>query len=97
MTIIMYGSAYSTSTTRIIRSSMRPPRYPAVAPYVTPMTSDTSVEINPTISEMRPPSSTRARMSRPALSVPIGCVHENDPSGVVNGGIARMSAASRGM
>ena len=62
-----------------------------------PMTSDTSVEMTPTISEMRPPSSTRARMSRPAMSVPIGCVQENEPSGAVNGGSELTSAGSVGM
>ena len=61
------------------------------------MRSETSVEMIPTISEMRPPSSTRARMSRPALSVPIGCVHENDPSGAVNGGNDTSSFGSLGM
>ena len=62
-----------------------------------PMMSETSVEMMPTISEMRPPSSTRARMSRPALSVPIGCVHENDPSGAVSGGSEISSFGSLGM
>ena len=62
-----------------------------------PMMSETSVEMMPTISEMRPPSSTRARMSRPASSVPMGCVHENEPSGAVNGGSDMSSFGSLGM
>ena len=70
---------------RIIASSVRPPAYPAVAPYAVPMSSDTSVEMRPTMSEMRPPSRTRASRSRPATSVPIGCVQEKEPSGAVNG------------
>src|SRR5256885_11972648 len=51
-----------------------------------PMMRETSVEMRPTASEMRPPCRTRASMSRPALSVPIGCVQENEPSGAVSGG-----------
>ena len=53
--------------------------------------------MRPTISEMRPPSRTRASRSRPAMSVPIGCVHENEPSGAVNGGNERISAGRDGM
>ncbi|MGC4082289.1 MAG: hypothetical protein QM736_09325 [Vicinamibacterales bacterium] len=62
-----------------------------------PITSETKVEMTPTISEMRPPSSTLARMSRPASSVPMGCVHENEPSPAVNGGSDVTSVGSVGM
>src|ERR671932_493744 len=50
------------------------------------MMSETMVEMMPTMSEMRPPWRTRASMSRPALSVPIGCVQEKSPSAEVKGG-----------
>ena len=81
----------------MIASSTRPPTYPAVAPTVMPMMSETSVEMTPTISEIRPPSSTRARMSRPESSVPIGWIHEKEPSGAVNGASEFTSAGSVGM
>ena len=55
------------------------------------------VAINATISEICPPESTRARTSRPATSVPIGCCQENCPAADRNGGNAFVSEASRGM
>jgi hypothetical protein len=61
------------------------------------MISETSVEMIPTIKEICPPSSTRARMSRPELSVPIGCVQENEPSAPRKGGIALSSKTSLGI
>jgi hypothetical protein len=51
----MSGSEYRTSTARISTSSMRPPKYPAMAPYVMPITKDMSVDTRPTIKLMRLP------------------------------------------
>jgi hypothetical protein len=61
------------------------------------MMSETMVEMMPTIREMRPPMRTRARRSRPAASVPIGCVQEKLPCGSWNGAKALLSAVSDGM
>ena len=70
ITTKMNGIEYNTSTTRIIKLSTHPPRYPAIAPYETPITSDTSVATNPTNSETRAPQNTRANKSRPNSSRP---------------------------
>ncbi len=70
ITTKMNGIEYNTSTMRIIKLSTQPPKYPAIAPYETPITSDTSVATSPTISETRAPQNTRANRSRPNSSRP---------------------------
>ena len=53
--------------------SILPPKYPAAAPSIVPMTSAMAVAPMPTASETRPPYSVRAKISRPASSVPNQC------------------------
>ena len=68
-----YGSPYSASRKRIIALSTQPPTKPEIEPYVRPMTRITNVAANPIMIEIRPPSATRVKRSRPNASVPNGC------------------------
>src|SRR5688500_12724265 len=61
------------STTRLIASSTRPPKYPAIDPSMMPITDDTPTTTIPTSSEIRAPDRTRAKMSRPSSSGPNQC------------------------
>src|SRR5262249_25821873 len=60
--------------------SMAPPRCPAAAPITTPTVRAMSIAVTPTASEIRPPSSMRAKRSWPRSSVPSGCAHEGPRS-----------------
>ncbi len=73
MTTKRYGNEYSTSTNRIISSSVRPPTYPAKEPHAMPTARLTAVASKPMSSEMRTPYSVRTSRSRPSRSVPSQC------------------------
>ena len=73
MTMKRYGSEYSTSTKRIISSSVRPPANPATAPKLTPIARLTRLASTLMSSERRSPESVRTKRSRPSRSVPNQC------------------------
>ncbi len=58
------------STMRIISESVPPPKNPAMAPKLVPITTAMSVARMPTLSEIRAPYTTRENRSRPTESVP---------------------------
>ena len=64
------GSVMARSTSRMIPLSTTLPPKLAMAPTRKPITIETTTDTNATVSEMRPPCSSRARMSRPTPSVP---------------------------
>ncbi len=67
------GKPISTSTTRWVITSLRPPKYAEVMPHNAPRVTPTPTEVSPTYSESRAPHTTRLKMSRPRWSVPKGC------------------------
>jgi hypothetical protein len=67
----MSGKASMTSRRRMMISSMTPLKKLASMPRRSPIPPPRTVAANPTMSEMRPPKSTRVKTSRPNLSVPI--------------------------
>ncbi len=67
------GNARKTSVTRMMTSSIQPPRNPATAPSGVPMITATRTTSRPIDSEVRVPNMIRASMSRPKLSVPNMC------------------------
>ena len=57
----------------MITLSTQPPKYPEIAPTVTPISRDTATAMKPTVREMYEPFSIREKTSRPRLSVPSQC------------------------
>ncbi len=59
VTRIIHGMEEMMSTMRMRMLSIRPPKYPATAPTVVPISVEMPMATTPTTSEMRPPYSTR--------------------------------------
>ena len=68
------GKARITSMARMMRLSIRPPKYPAISPSAVPTKKARLTEISPTDREIREPKITRVSTSRPSSSVPKGWV-----------------------
>jgi hypothetical protein len=76
------GNARNTSMARAISASIQPPKYPAMMPKNTPMTTASTVARNPIPSEYRVPTTILASMSRPFTgSTPRGCARLIPPHG----------------
>ena len=65
------GNARNKSVKRISGPSRRRKK-PARTPASVPAVSDSAMAVTPTASDSRPPASSRAKVSRPRLSVPSG-------------------------
>src|SRR5690554_3434724 len=76
MAKIKNGKLKKTSARRIIKTSIRPPKYPAKAPSTRPILKEIDTDTKPTDSEILPPYRVRAKMSRPISSVPNQCSAE---------------------
>src|ERR1051325_4654313 len=61
------------SITRLPPSSTPPPKAPAMEPSAAPTPDEIETTTLPTISEIRAPASTRAKMSRPSSASPNQC------------------------
>jgi hypothetical protein len=55
----MYGMARNTSMIRVISVSLQPRKNPAMAPRITPITSNSTVARMPIFSDTRAPYTTR--------------------------------------
>ena len=64
------GKHSIVSTNRINTVSMIPPLYPATNPITAPVTTVVPIATSPTVSDIRPPYSSRDSVSRPNSSVP---------------------------
>ncbi len=64
------GNEYSESITRVSTRSVQPPTKPLIRPTGTPMTTEASAEVRPTIRAIRVPQMVRLRMSCPIWLVP---------------------------
>lgn len=66
------GITWTTSVSRIIRSSSQPPTKPAVTPTAIPIAALSAATATPAVSEVRAPAMIAESMSRPRSSVPNG-------------------------
>ena len=66
------GKDSSTSTSRWIRLSTQPPKYPLTPPSTIPMENEIRMPITPTVRLTCEPTRVRDSRSRPNLSVPSG-------------------------
>ena len=88
--------ASAPSTSRISTPSIQPPWNPATPPTSAPSRMARATARAETVSEIRPPDTTRARISRLSWSVPKGCPAPGARAPASRSGMAFGSGRSRG-